>query len=64
MSKLIDLINENIKSFPDYTVIVDQGENNSFTYSQLNAYARKIAGKLNRLSISRGDFVTIELPLN
>lgn len=64
MSKLIDIIKDNINNYPDYTVIVDQGENNSFTYSQLNAYARKIAGKLSRLGISRGDFVTIELPRN
>ena len=64
MSKLINLINENINNNPDFTVIIDQGKNNSFTYSQLDAYARKIAGKLNKLGVGRRDFVTIELPRN
>ena len=64
MSKLICQINDNIKNLPDYTVIVDQGENNSFTYAQLDSFARKIAGKLNRLGVGQRDFVTIELPRN
>ena len=64
MSELIRRIRQNIKNDPDFTVIVDQGENNSFTYAQLDAYARKIAGKLSELGVSPRDFVTIELPRN
>ena len=64
MSELIRRINEKIKSEPDFTVIVDQGENNSFTYAQLDLYARKIAGKLRRMGVQPRDFVTIELPRN
>ena len=62
MSRLTQKISENIKSFPDFTVICD-GES-SFTFSQFDNYARKIAAKLNRLGVSKGDFVTIELPRN
>ena len=64
MSELIRLINENIKNHPDCTIIVDQGENNTFTYAEFDACARLIAGKLNRLGVGRRDFVTIELPRN
>lgn len=62
MSELIRRISENIKNDPDFITIVDQGEDNSFTYSQLDRCARRIAGKLSRLGVGRGDFVTIELP--
>ena len=64
MSELIRQINANIQNDPDFTVIVDQGENNCFTYAQFDAYARKIAGKLIRQGVGRRDFVTIELPRN
>lgn len=64
MSELIRRINEKIESEPDFTVIVDQGENNSFTYAQLDLYARRIAGKLRRMGVQPRDFVTIELPRN
>ncbi|WP_405343661.1 AMP-binding protein, partial [Ruminococcus sp.] len=64
MSELIRRIRQNIQNDPDFTVIVDQGENNSFTYAQLDAYARRIAGKLSELGVSPRDFVTIELPRN
>ena len=64
MSELIRRIRENIKNDPDFTVIVDQGEDNRFTYAQLDAYARRIAGKLNDMGVSPCDFVTIELPRN
>ena len=64
MTELIRQINENIKNDPDFTVIVDQGENNSFTYAQFDAYARRIAGKLVRKGVGKRDFVTIELPRN
>ncbi len=62
MSKLICKINERISSNPDFTVLVDTGENSSFTYAQFDSYARKIAGKLKRFGVEQGDFVTIELP--
>lgn len=62
MSELIRLINENINNEPDFTVIVDQGEDNSYTYAQFDLFARRVAGKLSRLGVSSGDFVTIELP--
>ena len=64
MSELVRQINQNIKNAPDFTIVVDQGENNSFTYAQLDAYARKIAGKLSRFGVGQRDFVTIELPRN
>ena len=37
MSELIRLISENIKNHPDCTIIVDQGENNTFTYAEFEA---------------------------
>ncbi len=64
MSELIRQINANVQNSPDFTVIVDQGENNRFTFAQLDAYARKIAGKLVRRGVGERDFVTIELPRN
>ena len=64
MSELIRKIRENIKTDPDFTVIVDQGENNSYTYAQFDACARRIAAKLSELGVSPRDFVTIELPRN
>ena len=62
MSELIRRINQNVVNNPDFTVIVDQGENNSFTFAQLDAYARRIAGKLSAMGVHPRDFVTIELP--
>ena len=64
MSELIRRINQNVINNPDFTVIVDQGENNSFTFAQLDAYARRIAGKLIAMGVHSRDFVTIELPRN
>ena len=62
MSKLIRQIRETIRNNPDLVALVDQGENNSFTYAQFDAYARRIAGKLHRMGVVHRDFVTIELP--
>ena len=64
VNNIISRIQQNITNHPDFTVIVDQGENNCFTYRTFDAYARKIAAKLHRLGIQRRDFVTIELPRN
>ena len=64
MSDIISQIRKNVMEYPDFTVIVDQGENNSFTYRAFDAYARRIAAKLSRLGVGRRDFVTIELPRN
>lgn len=62
MSLLTHRISDNIRNAPDFTVIVDAGEDNSFTFSQLDACARRIASKLIRLGVAQGDFVTVELP--
>ena len=64
MSDIISQIRKNVMEYPDFTIIVDQGENNSFTYRAFDAYARRIAAKLSRLGVGRRDFVTIELPRN
>ncbi len=64
MNDLVSQIQKNVKELPDFTVIVDKGENNAFTYRELDAYARRIAGKLSRTGVRRRDFVTIELPRN
>ena len=64
MSELVRQISKNIQNVPDFTVIVDQGEGNSFTYARFDACARAIAGKLYRLGVRQRDFVTIELPRN
>ena len=64
MSELVRQIHKNILDKPDFTVIVDQGEGNSFTYAGFDACARAIAGKLRRLGVQPRDFVTIELPRN
>lgn len=64
MKDLIRQIQANVNDYPDMTIIVDQGENNFFTYRSFDTYARRIASKLNRMGVSRRDFVTIELPRN
>ncbi|MBQ1813558.1 MAG: AMP-binding protein, partial [Ruminococcus sp.] len=64
MHDLISQIQKNVRELPDFTVIVDQGENNFFTYSALDAYARRVAGRLHRMGVKSRDFVTIELPRN
>ena len=61
---LIRQIQSNISNYPDMRIIVDQGENNGFTYRQFDEYARKIAAKLQRMGVERRDFITIELPRN
>ncbi len=42
MSELLRQINKNIQIASDFTAIVDQGEDNSFTYAQFDACARRI----------------------
>ena len=64
MHDLISQIQKNVRELPDFTVIVDQGENNFFTYRALDAYARRVAGRLHRMGVKSRDFVTIELPRN
>ncbi len=64
MNDIITQIRKNVIDYPDFTIIVDQGENNFFTYRAFDAYARKIAAKLSRLGVTHRDFVTIELPRN
>ena len=48
---LIRQIQSNISNYPDMRIIVDQGENNGFTYRQYDEYARKIAAKLQRMGV-------------
>ena len=57
-------IAQNIKEHPQFVILVDQGENNYFTYKTFDEYARRVAGKLSRLNVGQKDFVTIELPRN
>ncbi|SEA49967.1 amino acid adenylation domain-containing protein [Pseudobutyrivibrio sp. ACV-2] len=61
MDDLLSRIRMNVKENPDMTIIIDQGENNYFTYKSLDLYARKIATKLVRKGVSRNDFVSIEM---
>ena len=46
----------------DEVVLIDDKER--VTYQELFNYSRKIASKLARLNVGKGDFVTIELPRN
>ncbi|MBE6817967.1 MAG: amino acid adenylation domain-containing protein [Ruminococcaceae bacterium] len=62
MSKVLESIIRNVKEYPDFCVLTDAGEDNRFTYAQLDAYARKIAAKLVRSGVGARDFVSIELP--
>ena len=39
MSSIIERIQQNVADCPDHVVIVDQGENNSFTYGEFDLYA-------------------------
>lgn len=64
MSSVIERIQKNIADYPDHVVIVDQGENNSFTYREFDLYAARVAARLTKQGVTRGDFVTIELPRN
>ncbi len=64
MSSIIERIQQNVADCPDHVVIVDQGENNSFTYGEFDLYAARVAARLKKQGVSRGDFVTIELPRN
>ena len=64
MNDIISKIRQNVTLYPDFTIIVDQGENNYFTYGAFDAYARKIAAKLSKMGVKNRDFVTIELPRN
>ena len=61
MSKLTKKISENIKSYPDLTVFVDS-DGSSFTFSQFDAFARKIASRLINCGVGKNDYVTVELP--
>ena len=61
MEDLLSRIQVNVNEVPDMTILVDQGENNSFTFKTFDTYARKIASKLVRMGVSSRDFVSIEL---
>lgn len=61
MEELLSRLQVNVNEVPDMTILVDQGENNSFTFKTFDTYARKIASKLVRMGVSSRDFVSIEL---
>ncbi len=61
MKDVLSLIKMNVTKYPDLVIIVDQGENNYYTYKSFDLYARKIAAKLLRKGVSSSDFVSIEL---
>lgn len=60
MFDIIKKIEKNAEDNPNKKIVFDT--KGSYTYAELTSLARKIAGKLNRLGIGEGDFVTIELP--
>ncbi|MBQ6381886.1 MAG: amino acid adenylation domain-containing protein [Clostridia bacterium] len=62
MSRVLESIIQNVKEYPDFCVLTDVGEGNSFTYAQFDSFARKIAAKLVRSGVGARDFVSIELP--
>ena len=64
MKTITDQLKKIIKDYPDTPAIIDQGENNSFTYARFGDYASKIAAKLIRKGVKQGDFVMIMLPRN
>ena len=64
MHDIITQIQQRVKELPDFSIIVDRGDHNSFTYRELDTYARKLAAKLRRYGVSQRQFVTIELPRN
>ncbi|MBQ8077038.1 MAG: AMP-binding protein [Eubacterium sp.] len=60
MFQLITEIEKNITAFPDKKIIIDS--ESAFTYREFGDFAKRIAAKLNRGGVGKGDFVTIELP--
>ena len=64
MNSIIKRLKETIKNYPDTLAVVEQGENNQYTYAQLGERAAKIAAKLIRLGVKPNDFVMIMLPRN
>ena len=64
MNSIVKKLKETIQNYPDTLAIVDQGENNRYTYSQFGERAKKIAAKLIRLGVKPKDFVMIMLPRN
>ena len=49
MNSIIKRLKETIKNYPDTLAVVEQGENNQYTYAQFGERAAKIAAKLIRL---------------
>ena len=64
MNSIVKKLKETIKNYPDTLAVVEQGENNQYTYAQLGERAAKIAAKLIRLGVKPNDFVMIMLPRN
>ena len=64
MNSIIKRLKETIKNYPDTLAVVEQGENNQYTYAQFGERAAKIAAKLIRLGVKQNDFVMIMLPRN
>ena len=64
MKLIVQKLMEIARDYPDHVAVVDQGDNNSFTYRELFDYASRIAGKLLRCGVMPRDFVMIMLPRN
>ena len=60
MNSLMRQIKDRIAQFPD-KVMIAESEDNYFTYRGFAEYAARVAGKLSRLGVGKGDFVTVEL---
>ena len=60
MKLLLEQIIENVKKYPELPAVT--AEPGNMTFRQLYDCALHIAGKLKALGVSKGDFVTIELP--
>lgn len=67
MNLLLEKWNESVSLYKDRTAIVDYPEGQtesgvSYTYAQVDAYAKRLAYRLRESGVKRGDFVTMEIP--
>ena len=64
MNSIVKKLKETIQNYPDTLAVVEQGENNQYTYRQLGERSAQIAAKLIRLGVKPKEFVMIMLPRN
>ena len=64
MDSIINKLQEIISAYPDVDAVIDMSDGTGFTYSQLGERAGKIAARLVRLGVKRGEYVMIMLPRN